>query len=95
MNPRMRGSAYQKGNQWHWEMIITFGDMPVDDPNALVIGDEKTSYISEAAAIKGMKSAVPGITKSIGEALGVKGKVIDYIDLTKGFKKISEKELLQ
>lgn len=90
----MRGKAYQKGSAWHWEMVITFGDMAIDDPKALVVGDDKTSYISKVAAVKAMKKHIPNISKLIGDSLGVKSGITDYIDLTKGFNQISEEEFL-
>jgi len=98
--PRIRGMAYKidKSIAYAWEIVITFGDMDVDDEGAMVIGSPKgMKYVSKKAAIKAMQKEVPPITDIIGKALGYKGdlKDVGFFDLRKGMKKMTLDEFMQ
>lgn len=86
MQPRIRGQAYQKeDNAWSWEAVVTFGDMAVDDPEAIIIGNKNASFINKESAIDDLRKASVNISEEIGKAMGVKKpEETKYFDLTKG-----------
>ncbi len=94
LQPRIRGQAYQKENQaWGWEIVITFGDMSVDDPEALCVGQHKKDFLTKESAIDDMRKASVDISEKIAEAMGG-GKPEGYMDLTKGFKIETKEQFL-
>ena len=97
--PRLRGKAYQKKNKsWSWEMVITFGDMDINHPRAIVIGDKRNEFISKDAAIDHMRAASIEISKEIAKANGVSDGELDkieYLDLTTGAQRLSERQFLK
>ncbi|MGB0452578.1 MAG: hypothetical protein ACPGJV_02605 [Bacteriovoracaceae bacterium] len=93
--PRIRGAAFQhKGSiSWGWEMIITFGDMKIDDPEAMVINNGDQQFINKKSAIKAMQKHAIKVTDIVGEALGEKNLSDNgFIDLRKGFNKVTKEE---
>ena len=68
--PRLRGMAYQEGPGWTWEIAITIGS-DMADLRPIVMGPPKDSppFISKDAALNDMRAMIPGLMKTICEAM--------------------------
>lgn len=94
LQPRIRGAAYQnKDGSWSWEAVVTFGDMSVDDPEAIVINKKEGVFLNKESAVDDLRKASVEISKQVSQTITGKNPE-GYIDLTKGFSKQSEEEFL-
>lgn len=96
--PRIRGQAFQNDdNSWSWEAVMTFGEMSVEDKDAMLFGPkDKTSFISKDAAIDNMRLVATEITDAIAKELGADPADVEYVDMSKGIsKRLTKREFLR
>ena len=76
--PRLRGKAYQEGKSWYFFINITIGADSDDNPGITMNFNEK-SYLSEEAAVAGLKAEVPKVMEKICKGMGIEHA--GYMDL--------------
>jgi hypothetical protein len=82
--PRVRGSAFEQGAGWSWEVMLTIGpEKPGNDP--IFVGPKAGSppCMSKDTALNEMRKASVELMKVVCEALELPPPA-DFIDLKNG-----------